>query len=153
MRGIRFLSAVSAVSVALLAGCASHEEYVFKDAFPYQNVCIVDNKTVPASFFLYLRKAVEDKGLTTKTVSDIDFDNEEGFCQAYILYEAQYKRKAAQNYLDYAEIYLLRKNHPGYSVEMKQNRDAPDSLLDQMTDPEPAVRYLVNRLLPRETPW
>ena len=149
MSGLRFLTILT--SLAILSGCATEQDYFIKDSFPYEEVCLVDNKNVPASFFFYLKKALIDKGLNIHTVSSVDMKSKT--CSAYVFYEAEYKKKAAQNYLASAKILLFSQKEGLLSVEMKKNRDAPDSLLDEMIDPEPTVRRLVNRLLPRNSPW
>jgi len=152
MRHLSKVSLLGAVMLAVLSGCSTQGDYFLKDAFPFKEVCIVDNKQVPASFFLALRTAVEDKGLEVKTIkSAMGKDNS---CQAYINYSATYRTKAAQTYISSARLVLVQKdNNDSVTVQMKKNKNAPDSLLDPMTDPVPVVRDLVNRLLPRNTPW
>ncbi len=152
MRHLSKVSLLGAVVLSVLSGCSTQGDYFLKDAFPFKEVCIVDNKQVPASFFLALRTAVEDKGLEVKTVkSAMGKDN---FCQAYINYSATYQTKAAQTFISSARLVLVQKDkNDSVIVEMKKNKNAPDSLLDPMTDPVPVVRDLVNRLLPRNTPW
>ena len=152
MRHLSKVSLLGAVTLLVLSGCSTHGDYFLRDAFPFNEVCIVDNKQVPASFFLALRTAVEDKGLEVKTVKSAM--GKEGSCPAYIHYNATYQTKAAQTYISSARLVLVQKDkNDSVTVQMKKNKNAPDSLLDPMTDPVPVVRDLVNRLLPRNTPW
>ena len=90
---------------------------------------MVDNKNVPPSFFIALRQAIQDKGLTVRTVS-----------------------KTEQAYLKDARLLLTTEGHPTDIVNLRKNVE-PATLADPASDSEPKIRDMVNRLLPRGTPW
>lgn len=140
----------SASALLLLGGCVSDfNGYYLRNSFGFDSVCLVDNKSAPASFFIYLRKALEDKGLTVKTVKKPN--NNELVCPATIMYEAKYAKKPFP-YLKDAKLFLLKKNEKTQIVSMKKPVNQV-TLLDKMDDSEPPIRDMVNRLLPRSTPW
>lgn len=140
----------SSAAIILLSGCISDfNGYYLKNSFGFDTVCLVDNKNAPASFFIYLRKALEDKGLSVKTVNNAT-DNEQ-MCPATIMYEAKYSQKPFLHLTD-ARLFFLKKDEKTQIVEIKKPVNQL-TLLDKMADSEPAIRDMVNRLLPRSTPW
>ncbi len=145
------IAVLAAASVVMLASCNTYYvgNYYLKDSFGFSTVCLVDNKEAPASFFIALRKAVEDKGLQVTTV--MDHKQSEAACPATITYEAQYLNSPFPH-LDDASLSLLIKDRPTEVVKLKK-QEAAIPLFDKMSDEEPVIRDMVNRLLPRGTPW
>ena len=130
----------------LLSGCATdNSEYYLLDSFGFDTVCLADNRNVPPSFFIALRQAVSDKGLKVRTVTKTDDS-----CPATIYYEARYGVNS--NALRDAKLTLIYPGHPTDVVTLKKYEDS-DTLRDNLSDPEPSIRDMVNRLLPRSTPW
>lgn len=129
---------------AFLSGCAADStDYYLKDSFGFKEVCLVDNKNVPPSFFITLRQALQDKGLNVRTVSKTESN-----CPATVYYEANYKLA----YLKNAQLFLLSEGQPTDIVNLRKNL-RPATLADPAADSEPKIREMVNRLLPRGTPW
>ena len=117
MKAIPLLTICSAC--VLVTGCASDStDYYLRDSFGFKEVCLVDNKNVPPSFFIALRQAIQDKGLTVKD----------------------------------ARLQLTTEGHPTDIVNLRKNVE-PATLADPASDSEPKIRDMVNRLLPRGTPW
>ena len=140
----------SASALFLLGGCASEfNGYYLRNSFGFDTVCLVDNNSAPPSFFLFLKKALEDKGLTVKIVKKPSKD--ELVCPATIMYEARVAQKPCPSLKD-ARLFFLKKNEKTQIVAMKKPVNQV-TLQDRMADSEPAVRDMVNRLLPRSTPW
>ncbi len=145
------LLSVAATSLLTVSGCTSDfQGYYLKNAFGFDSVCLVDNKNVPATFFISLRQALEDKGLKVVTVSSFK-KAEAMMCPATVVYEAKYEQSPFP-YLSQGKLMLIVKDGEAVVVEMNK-ADAKVPLLDQVGDSDPAIRSLVNRLLPRETPW
>lgn len=103
----------------------------------------MDNKNVPPSFFIALRQAIRDKGLKVRTVSKTEPN-----CPATVYYEAKYSLA----YLKSAQLFLLSEGQPTDIVNLRKNL-GPATLADPAADTEPKIRDMVNRLLPRGTPW
>ena len=130
----------------LLSGCAGDDPgYYITDSFGFDTVCIVDNKNVPPAFFIALRQAVADKGLTVRTVAKA-----EKSCPAVIVYDAKYTKKVP--YLVDAKLMLIHEIGSTDIVNLKKYGSS-DSLRDNLKADEPAIRAMVTRLLPRSTPW
>ena len=130
MKAIPLLTICSAC--VLVSGCASDStDYYLRDSFGFKEVCLVDNKNVPPSFFIALRQAIQDKGLQVRTVSKT-----EQSCPVTVYYEAKYNLA----YLKDARLLLTKEWQPA-------------TLADPASDSEPKIRDMVNRLLPRGTPW
>lgn len=131
-------------ALMLLTGCASDgTDYYLKDSFGFKEVCLVDNRNVPPSFFMSLRQALTDKGLKVITVNKPESD-----CQATVLYEATYNLA----YLKDARLILLSEGHQTDMVTLRKVIE-PAALADHLSDADPQIRDMVNRLLPRGTPW
>ena len=63
-------------------------------------------------------------------------------------YEAKYNLA----YLKDARLLLTTEGHPTDIVNLRKNVE-PATLADPASDSEPKIRDMVNRLLPRGTPW
>ena len=126
------------IACVLISGCASDStDYYLKE------VCLVDNKNVPPSFFIALRQAIQDKGLQVRTVSKT-----EQSCPVTVYYEAKYNLA----YLKDARLLMTTEGQPTDIVNLRKNL-GPATLADPASDSEPKIRDMVNRLLPRGTPW
>jgi len=55
-------------------------------------------------------------------------------------------------YLKDARLLLTTEGHPTDIVNLRKNVE-PATLADPASDSEPKIRDMVNRLLPRGTPW
>ena len=142
MKAIPLLTICSAC--VLISGCASDStDYYLKDSFGFKEVCLVDNKNVPPSFFIALRQAIQDKGLQVRTVSKT-----EQSCPVTVYYEAKYNLA----YLKDARLLMTTEWQPTDIVNLRKNL-GPATLADPASDSEPKIRDMVNRLLPRGTPW
>ncbi len=138
------------VAALLTSGCASDfNGYYLRNSFGFDTVCLLDNRNVPAPFFIALRKALENKGLNVKTVKN--YTSDELMCPATVMYEASYEN-APVPYLEDAKLLFVKENEPTVVVNLKKGKDRV-VLLDKMADSETAIREMVNRLLPRSTPW
>ena len=141
MKAIPLLTICSAC--VLVSGCASDStDYYLRDSFGFKEVCLVDNKNVPPSFFIALRQAIQDKGLQVRTVSKT-----EQSCPVTVYYEAKYNLA----YLKDARLLLTTEGHPTDIVNLRKNVE-PATLADPASDSEPKIRDMVNRLLQEEHP-
>lgn len=139
------------VALSALSGCVNHsDDYYLVNSFGFDTVCLVDNKNVPPSFFIALHKALIDKGLKVNIVNKTT--NDPKFCPATAVYEAKYTSSGAYQYLSDARVLLIQPHDKTEIVNLKKP-ETPVPLLDKMADSEPAIRDMVNRLLPRNTPW
>ena len=69
-------------------------------------------------------------------------------CPVTVYYEANYNLA----YLKDARLLLTTEGHPTDIVNLRKNVE-PATLADPASDSEPKIRDMVNRLLPRGTPW
>ena len=106
-------------------------------------MCLVEKKNVPAAVFIDINQEIQDKGLQVRTVSKT-----EQSCPVTVYYEAKYNLA----YLKDARLLLTTEGHPTDIVNLRKNVE-PATLADPASDSEPKIRDMVNRLLPRGTPW
>lgn len=141
MKAIPLLTICSAC--VLVTGCASDStDYYLRDSFGFKEVCLVDNKNVPPSFFIALRQAIQDKGLTVRTVSKT-----EQSCPVTVYFEAKYNLA----YLKDARLLLTTEGHPTDIVNLRKNVE-PATLADPASDSEPKIRDMVNGSCREERP-
>lgn len=150
MRKTSTITVIIAVLTTLYGCVTDNKEYYLVDPFEFKTVCLVDNKNVPSTFFIALHQAIVDKGLEVKIVKKAD--NDVSMCPATVVYEAEFSDNEATGYLRDAKLILIQPNKPSTIVRMEDIGE-PVPLLDKMADTAPAIRDMVNRLLPRGTPW
>lgn len=144
-------AALIIASLTALYGCVTDDkEYYLVDPFEFKTVCLVDNKNVPSTFFIALHQAIVDKGLEVKIVKKVN--NDVAKCPATVLYEADFTDSKPTGFLRDAKLILLQPDKPSVVVKMDEIGE-PVPLLDKMSDTAPTIRDMVNRLLPRGTPW
>ena len=142
MKAIPLLTICSAC--VLVSGCASDStDYYLRDSFGFKEVCLVDNKNVPPSFFIALRQAIKDKLSKLLTCPQT-----EQRCPLTVYSQSKYHLA----YLKDARLLLTTEGHPTDIVNLRKNVE-PATLADPASDSEPKIRDMVNRLLPRGTPW